>query len=54
VVLLPEGVELNYISREETGIYYWGVYISHIVCKGDELVGEVEKWSLSYSIYPKL
>jgi hypothetical protein len=54
VVSLPEGVELNCIAREETGIYWWGVHLSRIVRKEAELMGEVEWWALSSSVFPQL
>jgi hypothetical protein len=54
VVSLLEGVELNCVSQEEMGIYWWGVHLSLIVHKEAELMGKVDQWALSSSFFPKL
>jgi hypothetical protein len=54
VVSLPERVELNCVAREETDIYWLGVHLSRIVRKEDELMGKVEQWALSASLFPQL
>jgi hypothetical protein len=54
VVSLPERVELNSVAREEMGIYLWVVHVSRIVGKKVELMGKVEQWALSSSLFPQL
>jgi hypothetical protein len=52
VASVPAGVELNCVAQGKMGTHWWGVHISHIVHKEVELVVEVEKWALFFSIFP--
>jgi hypothetical protein len=47
-------VESNFVTLVEMGSCWFGVYISHIECKGVGHVGEVELWAPYYFSYPQL
>jgi hypothetical protein len=53
-VVMLEGIELDCIAQVEMGIFWWGVHLSRIARKEVGHMGEVERWDLSFSIYPQL